>query len=48
MRVDDAVRKQRMQDEELTESKIHAEMQKRQLDLESAVQDRVSFLFLVN
>lgn len=32
-----------MEDEEKTESKVQAEMQRRHLDLESAVEERVSF-----
>lgn len=42
IRVDDAVKNQRLQDEQLTESKIQAEMQRRHLDLEGAVENRVS------
>lgn len=44
LRVDEAIRSQRMQDEEVTESRIQAEMKKRHLDLESAVENRVSSL----
>lgn len=42
IRVDEAVKNQKRQDEMMTESMIQAEMQKRHLDLESAVENRVS------
>ncbi|XP_035210173.1 MICOS complex subunit Mic60-like isoform X2 [Stegodyphus dumicola] len=43
-RVDEAVRQQKKQDEKVTESKIEAELERRHLDLETAVANRVAAL----